>query len=81
MVSPCVIPCYRIIPIKNSVRAQDDKYFRIQQSYRNIYKHLLGIHSSLMNLNGSDKASHLYICGMIMKLPQKRFEYMLEMSP
>ena len=26
MVSPCVIPCYNITPIKNSVRAQDDNF-------------------------------------------------------
>ena len=47
LVSPCVIPCYKIIPIKNSVRTQD---------YIN---NLLRIHSLFMNLNGSAKASHL----------------------
>ena len=26
LVSPCVIPCYKIIPIKNSVRTQDDNF-------------------------------------------------------
>ena len=26
LVSPCVIPCYKIIPIKISVRAQDDSF-------------------------------------------------------
>ena len=30
MVYPCVIPCYKIIPIKNYVRAQDDNFSRIQ---------------------------------------------------
>ena len=29
ILSPCVIPCYKIIPIKNSVRAQYDTFFRI----------------------------------------------------
>ena len=41
MVFPCVIPFYKIIPIKNSVRAQDDKSFRIQQIDRNSYKRLI----------------------------------------
>ena len=27
LVSTCVIPCYKIIPIKNSVRTQDEKVF------------------------------------------------------
>ena len=26
LVSPCFIPCYKIIPIKNYVRAQDDNF-------------------------------------------------------
>ena len=26
LVSPCVIPCYKIIPIKNSICAQDDVF-------------------------------------------------------
>ena len=30
LVYPCVIPCYKIIPIKNYVRAQDDNFSRIQ---------------------------------------------------
>ena len=34
LVYPCVIPCYKIIPIKNSVCAQDDKFSRIQQIVR-----------------------------------------------
>ena len=40
LVSPCVIPCYKIIPIKNSVRSQDDN-FRIQHIARKSYKELI----------------------------------------
>ena len=40
LVSPCVIPCYKIIPIKNYVRAKDD-FFRIKQIARNSYKDIL----------------------------------------
>ena len=29
LVSPCVIPCYKIIPIKNSVCVQDDNIFKV----------------------------------------------------
>ena len=41
LVPPCVIPCYKIIPIKNSVRAQDDNFFRIHQIARKFYKELI----------------------------------------
>ena len=37
-VSLCVIPCYKIISIKNSVRAQGDNCFRIQHIARKSYK-------------------------------------------
>ena len=40
MVPPCVISCCKIIPIKNSVRTQDD-IFRIQQISRKSYKELI----------------------------------------
>ena len=39
--SPCVIPCCKIIPVKNSVRAQDDNFFRIQHIVRKSYKELI----------------------------------------
>ena len=41
LLSPCVIPCYKIIPIKNSFSAQDDKIFRTQKIARNTYKELI----------------------------------------
>ena len=41
LVSPCVIPCYKVSPIKNSVHAQDDNFFRIQHIARKSYKELI----------------------------------------
>ena len=41
MVSPCVVPCHKTIPIKNSVDAQDGIVFRIQHIARNSYKELV----------------------------------------
>ena len=41
LVSPCIIPCYKIVSIKNSVRAQDDNFFRIQQIARHNYQDLI----------------------------------------
>ena len=41
MVSPCIIPCYKIIPIKNSIRAQDDKFSTIQKISINSYKEII----------------------------------------
>ena len=41
LLSPCVIPHYKISPIKNSVHAQDDKFFRIQYIARESYKELI----------------------------------------
>ena len=38
LVSPFVIPCFKIIPIKNSVFAQDNIFFRIQHIARKSYK-------------------------------------------
>ena len=80
LVSPCVIPCYKIIPIKNSVRAQDDNISGFNRLIEKFIMNLLRINSLLMNLNGCAKASHFKICGMILNLPQKRFKHMLEMS-
>ena len=78
MVSPCVIPCYKIIPIQNSVRAQDDYFSGLNRLLEKVIKMLLIIHRRLMNLNVSTKTSHMYIRGMILKLPPKHFKYMLE---
>ena len=80
LVSPCVIPCYKIIPIKNSVRAQDGNFSGFNRFLEKVINTLFRIHIWLINLKGSAKASHLYIRGMIPKSPQKSFEYMLEMS-
>jgi hypothetical protein len=41
LVSPNVIPCYKIVQIKHSVRAQNPDFFRIQQIARKNYKELL----------------------------------------
>ena len=41
LVSFCVIPFHKIIPIKNSVCAQDDNFLRIQQIFRDSYKELI----------------------------------------
>ena len=41
LVSPCVIPHYKISPIKTSVHAQDDTFFRIQCIARDSYKELI----------------------------------------
>ena len=54
MVSPCVIPCYKIIPIKNSVSAQD-YFFRITQISRNSYKELIDNPQLIDGFNGSVK--------------------------
>ena len=59
LVSPCVLPCYKIIPIKNSVRAQDDNFAGFNILLEKFIKNLFRINSWLMNLNGSAKASHL----------------------
>ena len=59
LVSPCVITCYKIIPIKNSVRAQDDKFSGFNRLLGKVINKLLIIHIWLMNLNGSSKASYL----------------------
>ena len=77
LVSPCVIPCYKIIPIKNSVRAQDDNFSGFNIFLETVIKNLLRIHSWLMNLNGSTKASHWDICGTTLELNQKFLDYML----
>ena len=37
LVYPCVIPCYKIISVRNYVRAQDGNFFRIQHISINIY--------------------------------------------
>ena len=39
--SPSVIPCYKIIPIKNSFCSQDDNFFGFQQIAINGYKELI----------------------------------------
>ena len=43
LISPNVIPSYKIVQINHSVRAQDKHYYRIQQifrlNYRNLYTH------------------------------------------
>lgn len=41
LVSPNVIPCYKIVQIKNSVQAQNQEFFRLQQIARTSYKELL----------------------------------------
>ena len=53
---PFVIPCYKITPIKNSVREQDDNLSGFNRLLEKSVKKLLRIHSLLMNLNGSAKA-------------------------
>ena len=42
LVSPNDIPYYKIVQIKNSVRAQTQEFFRLQQIARTSYKELLG---------------------------------------
>ena len=59
IVSPCVITYYKIIPIKNSVCAQDDNFPGFKILLETVIKKLLIIHSWLFNLNNSTKASHL----------------------
>ena len=59
IVSPCVIPCYKTIPIKTFVRAQDDNFSGFNRLIETVMNNLLRIQSCLMNLNGSTKASHL----------------------
>ena len=44
MVSPCVIPCYNIIPIKTFVRAQDDNFSGFNILLETVIKNLLRIH-------------------------------------
>ena len=48
LVSPSIIPCYKIVPIKNSVRAQKGNFFRTQQIARKSYKELIE-NSQLIN--------------------------------
>ena len=38
MISPNILPCYNAVQIKNSVRAQDGDFFRIQEIARTNYK-------------------------------------------
>ena len=45
LVSPCVIPCCKIIPVKNSVRAQDDNFSGFNILLEKVIKNLLRIHS------------------------------------
>ena len=59
LVSPCVVPCYKIIPIKNFVGAQYDNFSGFNRLLEIFQNNLLRIHILLMNLNGSAKASHL----------------------
>ena len=80
LVPPCVIPCYKIIPTKKSVRVQDDDFSGFNRLLEIVTKNWLRIHSWLKNFNSSVKDSHFYIDGMIPKFPKKRFEYMLEIS-
>ena len=44
MVPPCVIPCYKIIPIKNSVYAQDDNFSGFSRLLEKVINKLLRIH-------------------------------------
>ena len=50
MMSTCVIPCCKSIPIKHSVRAQDDFFSGFNRLIGNFIKNLLIIHILLMNL-------------------------------
>ena len=45
LVSPFVISCYKIIPIKNSAHAQDDKFSGFNTLLEKIISNLLIIHS------------------------------------
>ena len=45
LVSPCDFPCYKIIPIKNSVRAQDDDFSGFKRLLEHFIKNLLRTHS------------------------------------
>ena len=49
LVSPCVIPCYKIIPIKNSVRSQDDNFSGFNRLLEKVIKDLLRINNYIMN--------------------------------
>lgn len=40
LVSPNIIPCYKVVPIKHSVRAQNHDFYRLQQIARMDYKEL-----------------------------------------
>ena len=43
--SSCVIPCYKIIPIKNYIRAQDDIFLGFYRLLEKFINNLLRIHS------------------------------------
>ena len=45
LVYPCVIKCYKSIPIKNSVRVQDGNFSGFNRFLENILNNLLRIHS------------------------------------
>ena len=45
MVYSCGIPCYKIIPIKNSFRAENDNFSGYKRLIENIINNLLIIHS------------------------------------
>ena len=49
LVSPCVIPCYKIIPIKNSVHSQDNNFSVFNILLEKVIKNLLRIKIVLMN--------------------------------
>ena len=59
---------------KNSIRAQDDFFLGFNILLETVIKNLLITHILLNHLNGSVKDSHFYICGMVLKFPQKRFK-------
>ena len=80
LVSLCIFPCYKNIPIKSSVRTQDKYFSGYNRFLETIIKNLFRIYSCLMKLNSSAKDSHFHIRWMTLKLPQERLEYILEMS-
>ena len=55
LVQPCVIPCYKIIPIKDSVCAQDNNFSGFNRFLEAFIKNLLINHRLLIHLNGSAK--------------------------
>ena len=64
LVSPNVIPCYKIVQIKHSVRAQNPDFFRIQQIARKITKSYWKTLSLLLSLNSYVMALLLYFLGI-----------------